>query len=66
MLKEQNKLRMDIYKKIRKMKNKDKLLEILDFIILQKIDYTTNSSGIFVNLSILTDEQLLQLNTLIN
>jgi hypothetical protein len=66
MLKEQNKLRMDIYKKIRKMKNKDKLLEILDFIILQKIDYTTNSSGIFVNLSILTDEQLLQLSTLIN
>ena len=63
---ESQKLRIFLYKKIKKIKNKTKYIEILEFIIKQKIDYTTNSNGIFVNLADLDNQQLQELNDIID
>ena len=63
---EKQKLAISIYKKIKKIKNKAKYIEILEFVIKHKIDYSINNNGVFVNLGILNEQQLQELNDIIN
>ena len=66
MEKQKQQLAMSIYKKIKKIKNKAKYIEILEFLIKEKIDYSVKNNGVFVNLGILNEQELQELNDIIN